>query len=397
VPLIKALTVPDDPIFVWGFNPQIYAFTDRRPASRYLYCSFPTGLVPWTNTALEVDTRYAIVPGALENLIADLAATEPKVVMDYAITPGREFGKYPVSDFPALDAWLSPRYGVIDRTALEPHAYRVLVRLDWEDETLADTWQPTERPVASIVSNGRLQTGLNHLLVNAYSADADVTGIGLWVQGRGVCRLELPATDLREWTIPVEVTDPARPLTLVPLVRRGEGPWQTGAPLEGQVLDLGVTDAQAQEFAIPVATTFEPAAGLKLSFDGMVELKPGRRDYAMHAPNIMRHRLPEGAVAVHGLFQIAAGAYAPENPSPSDGATFIVRLVQPSGQATELFRRLLEPGQRAEDRGLQPLGIRLPPDGVAGSQIEFEIDNGPGGVANSDWTSWVNLVIETSP
>jgi hypothetical protein len=30
-------TAPDDTIFIWGFEPLIYCYADRRPASRFIY------------------------------------------------------------------------------------------------------------------------------------------------------------------------------------------------------------------------------------------------------------------------------------------------------------------------------------------------------------------------
>lgn len=107
---IKAHTTPADKIFVWGYHPDIYLFADRRPASRFVYASFISGLVPWTNTAPERDTRYAIVPGTLETLLQELTAQPPAFIVDCSFGPNRSWNKYPLEKFPALRDFVRQRY-----------------------------------------------------------------------------------------------------------------------------------------------------------------------------------------------------------------------------------------------------------------------------------------------
>lgn len=47
--LVRRHTGPQDRIFVWGYNPEIYALSQRLPATPFLYSTFLTGLIPWTN------------------------------------------------------------------------------------------------------------------------------------------------------------------------------------------------------------------------------------------------------------------------------------------------------------------------------------------------------------
>lgn len=107
---IKAHTTPADKIFVWGYHPDIYLFADRRPASRFVYASFISGLVPWTNTAPDRDTRYAIVPGTLETLLQELTAQPPAFIVDCSFGPNRSWDKYPLEKFPALRDFVRQRY-----------------------------------------------------------------------------------------------------------------------------------------------------------------------------------------------------------------------------------------------------------------------------------------------
>ncbi|MBN2498850.1 MAG: glycosyltransferase family 39 protein [Deltaproteobacteria bacterium] len=64
---IRAETKPDDPIFVWGFEPGVYFLSGRRPASRFLY-DYP--LLPQFGALQE---RF------VARLLADLRARPPRL------------------------------------------------------------------------------------------------------------------------------------------------------------------------------------------------------------------------------------------------------------------------------------------------------------------------------
>lgn len=63
---VKARTQPDDPIYMFASEPQVYLLAERRAASRYIY-DYPLGLVP----------------GAREQMARDLAANPPKLLITY--------------------------------------------------------------------------------------------------------------------------------------------------------------------------------------------------------------------------------------------------------------------------------------------------------------------------
>lgn len=125
---IRAHSAPADRVFVWGYYPDIYLFADRRPASRYLYASFLTGLIPWTNTAPERETTYAIVPGAMDQLLHDLAARPPLFVVDCSAGPNRAWQKYPLEKFPRLLAYLNANYRVVEGGQFVPQGFRLYQR-----------------------------------------------------------------------------------------------------------------------------------------------------------------------------------------------------------------------------------------------------------------------------
>ncbi len=101
---------PDDTIFVWGYYPELYVLSDRRPASRYSNTNYLTGMLPWENHQPGVDTSEHIVDGGWEVLMAELEASHPKLLLDTSVGDHRYYSKYPVADFPQLEGFLKRGY-----------------------------------------------------------------------------------------------------------------------------------------------------------------------------------------------------------------------------------------------------------------------------------------------
>jgi len=100
---IREQTGPEDPIFVWGFEPQIYVLAGRRPASRYVY---------------DVPQRLAW-PGrdaARSELVGDLLATRPAAfVVEHRdilphVTGNRADSAEELTRFPGLHDLLRSHY-----------------------------------------------------------------------------------------------------------------------------------------------------------------------------------------------------------------------------------------------------------------------------------------------
>lgn len=139
---IREHSDPADRIFVWGFQSEIYFNSDRRPASRFVYCSFLTGLIPWTNVAPERDTRYAIVPGAMTQLLQDLAAHPPRFIVDCSVGPNRHWEKYPPDNFPELQRLIRQNYRQVEPHVFLHQGFRLYQRLT-EAELAARGSEPT--------------------------------------------------------------------------------------------------------------------------------------------------------------------------------------------------------------------------------------------------------------
>lgn len=102
---IDATTAKDDKIFVWGFSPWLYAYSHRRPAGRYVFSTYVTGLVPWRHDDLQGEQKR-IVPGSNEALMDDLEKENPELFID----AGSIMLARPVRTYPRWAAWLRERY-----------------------------------------------------------------------------------------------------------------------------------------------------------------------------------------------------------------------------------------------------------------------------------------------
>lgn len=165
---IRAHSAPTDRIFVWGYHPDIHLFADRRPASRYLYASFVTGLIPWTNTAPDRDTAYAAVPGAMATLLRDLADRAPAFIVDCSAGPNRHWQKYPLEQFPALRDFIRRHYRVVEAGQFVPQGYRLFQRRD-PAEPAENPAGPLELPaeIAATLPLGTLAAGLTPVRASA--------------------------------------------------------------------------------------------------------------------------------------------------------------------------------------------------------------------------------------
>ena len=137
---IREHSTPADRIFVWGFHADIYLYADRKPASRYLFGGFQTGMIPWTNVGPGVDTTYASVPGTMDLLVRDLAARLPLFIVDCSAGPNRHWQKYPLENYPPLHDFVRQHYRQVEPSRFLHLGYRLYRRLspgEAPDETEA--------------------------------------------------------------------------------------------------------------------------------------------------------------------------------------------------------------------------------------------------------------------
>ena len=88
-----------------GFSPWLYQYSHRRPAGRYVFETYVTGLVPWFWEKLGVE-RARIVPGSVDALLGDLDREKPAVVVD----AGTIMLARPMRMYPRFSEWLHASY-----------------------------------------------------------------------------------------------------------------------------------------------------------------------------------------------------------------------------------------------------------------------------------------------
>ncbi len=396
---IRAHTETDERIFVWGYHPDLYLFSDRRPASRFVYASFLSGLIPWTNTAPGQDTAYAIVPGARATLLRELDAARPVFVVDCSAGPNRWWNKYPLGTFPGLRDWLAENYVVAEPAQFAGQGFRLYLIKD------------AARRTPAMLAGGTAAAGLSRpeLIVRPDLSDEPEVRLafaGHSATGR-LQRLEL----LRNGAVVAGASfSPSEGMLLectVPFVALGAGEHRMSVRATAANGETSTSAAQVvseaagrlpaerlDEYALPLAADFLRPVSVRAPYGASTALTEGRRVFQLHAPAVARYPLTGAPLRLLGQFGFPPGAHAATNPAPTDGAEFFVVFVSAGGSRQVLFQRRLEPGRNAADAGPQALSVALPA-GAPGT-LELLITNGPAGNATSDWTYWSELRLETS-
>ncbi|HLP03538.1 MAG TPA: glycosyltransferase family 39 protein [Opitutaceae bacterium] len=394
---IRAHTTAADKLFVWGYNPDIHLYADRRPASRFVYCSFLTGLIPWTNLDPQKDTAYAIVPGAMETLLDELRRNRPAFIVDCSPGPHRNFHKYPIAAFPPLQALLDRDYAVTEPERFVPQGFRLHVLRDRARRTplpLAGGPAVTAPTAPQLFGRNDPETQPTAYTVACRAPDGRLQRLELLVDGAVVDGVSVvPCDELSATLIAPFHELPAGAHQIVARATRADGSTTTSAPLAVTSGGNSVPAAQLRVFRMPVlAHTLSPLS-VSAPFGPTARPEGSSFVYAVHAPSSMIFPLEIAARRVRGAFGIRPGAYAPDNNAPTDGARFRVLLLGAGGSRAVLLERLLRPLDEFADRPTQYFDLAIPPH-AAGARLEFTTDPGPANNAACDWTFWSDLAID---
>jgi len=94
---IRHFTPPNQSVFVWGFAPEIYVSAKRRAASRFVFTTFPSGMVPWFTWLSREQEDELAVPGSRRVLVQELEAEAPPLIVDVPNSlHGRSIRRYPM-------------------------------------------------------------------------------------------------------------------------------------------------------------------------------------------------------------------------------------------------------------------------------------------------------------
>jgi 4-amino-4-deoxy-L-arabinose transferase-like glycosyltransferase len=110
LPIVQQIverTSPSDHIFVWGSYPELYSFSGRRMATRFVSCTHLVGA--YAKRPIEIKARgESVIPGSWEMFKADWEAHPPVLIIDMStVNPG--WRAHPMTRYPALRAYL-PEY-----------------------------------------------------------------------------------------------------------------------------------------------------------------------------------------------------------------------------------------------------------------------------------------------
>jgi 4-amino-4-deoxy-L-arabinose transferase-like glycosyltransferase len=107
LPIVQRIveeTSPNDRIFVWGSYPQLYSFSGRGPATRFVSCTHLVGA--YASRPREVRERgESIIPGSWEMFQADWEAHPPALIIDMS-TMVPDWRIHSMARYPALRAYL---------------------------------------------------------------------------------------------------------------------------------------------------------------------------------------------------------------------------------------------------------------------------------------------------
>jgi 4-amino-4-deoxy-L-arabinose transferase-like glycosyltransferase len=107
LPIVQQIverTGPTERIFVWGSHPELYSFSGRRLATRFVSCTHLVGA--YASRPHEVKDRgKSVIPGSWEMFQADWEAHPPVLIIDMS-TVVPDWRPHPMTRYPALRAYL---------------------------------------------------------------------------------------------------------------------------------------------------------------------------------------------------------------------------------------------------------------------------------------------------
>src|SRR5438874_7653443 len=108
LPIVQQIverTSRSDHIFVWGSYPQLYSFSDRRMATRFVSCTHLVGA--YANRPREVkDRAETVIAGSWEMFRTDWEAHPPVLIIDMSMV-GLDWATHPMTRYTVLRAYLN--------------------------------------------------------------------------------------------------------------------------------------------------------------------------------------------------------------------------------------------------------------------------------------------------
>lgn len=386
--LVRRHTGPHERIFVWGYTPEIYALSERLPAVRFLYNTFVTGLIPWTNLDMLKNTDYAVVPGARDCFLADWNSHPPVLVADGRFPRG--FMKYPLDKQTWLWPLIERDYAQVEAAATEALGAWMFRRLD----SVSPVQIPAGLPISNKVQLRRAAAKPGESARISVETPAGFNGLELYLDGRLYRRLNCVTT---------------APVSVVFFIPAADWPGKIPR-LQAVVVgpqDRRLASAELELHAIPPNPII---GGPPLDFEGQiiaaiesntgagepVRLKP---EYPGHweanSPSRIVYPWLPGMNSLAFAYGIEEAALVREPPDHTDGVEIVVQTEDQAGRVSLIYRFHFD-RETARRAGGHTVGYTPLPKGGSG-RIILQMTPGPDMSAAYDWSYWLWLRASHSP
>ena len=381
--LAQRFTAPVDHIFVWGYVPEMYFFSQRLPSTRFIYTNYLTGMIAWTNLNMLVDTSYAVVPGSWDRFWEDFQRRPPALIVD---TDGiRGYLKYPLERQARLWGIVSREFALVAHDATNDFGLRFYRRLAPLEPTPppADARENPQIRVQVVLT--RYGGSLPMLTVHAARGVSEVM---IYRGTQAYRRLLYPLSEPCDAAFFVDRADLAEGSTIFRAALRSPEGWQMSPPL-----DL----ARYREPPVrPKPTGPRIKLGDQLLLPIEAETRDGSEGFAdkdgtrwqAHAPSRVVYECPANLQWLTFTYGLDENSYRRPEGSTT-GVDVVISFETSEGGATQLFWRRLEPRTKGRDRGPQSGRIEIP--SRRPGRLVFQFLPGPMNDPAFDWAYWADL------
>lgn len=383
--LIRAQSSSEDRIHVWGYSPDIYAISGRLPATRFLYNTFVTGMIPWTNLDPQKNTDYAVVPGAREKFLADWRRHPPELVIDTGAMRG--FLKYPLHQQSWIWPLIAEHYAQIATEQLEPHGCRLFKRLE-DSSTAGFPGHATTSDAVQILSFPADPTRAAGVTVRV---PAGTRWIDLYLDEDRVRRmrcsnvaphavtfyLSAPDSDGHRVRAVAHTANAVLASTSTPLITAPPRTVIGGPPL------------QFGEQRIPAL------ASSTITGAPILPKKETPHRWDAHAPARLVYPWLPGMNSLAFAYGIEEFALAQEPPRGTDGVEVVVQVEERDGRIIPVYRHYLDRELARRANGHTVEYTPLPPGEHA--RIIMLLTPGPLYDLAFDWSYWLWIRADPSP
>jgi hypothetical protein len=376
--LVARHSKQDERLLVWGYYPEIYFFSQRLPASRFIYTNYITGMIPWTNLDPLIDTAYAVAPNGWKQMEQDLKRRPPAVILDTGRVRG--YLKYPLHDQPILWDKIKADFAQVAIRASAPYGMRIFRRLDSAPAQLQGGEAPIDPAIA--ISGWRTWERAEppRILVHA---PKNSTLIELYSGKVRVSALRHPLNEEVDvlFFVPPQLREGSHFFVVVssPTGRTRSGDLDFKAYLTKLAIE------KTPGPMLHLGSALIPPTSLDAS-TGTPGLSPTLADtWRLDTPVSLEYPCLPGLAwidFVHGIEPAALGK--------SDGYDLIVEYISNEGATTRLVKQRLHPRTVGKDQAAQRIHLVLPKH--TGGRLIFRFLAGDKNEPDYDWIYFGQLV-----